>query len=557
MNLPNLLSRITGIFLITFTISCNNQSPKAELIVTNANIWTGNNGQPRAQAMAISGDSILAVGSKEEIDSYKGAETVIVDANSKFIVPGFIDTHVHFAEGGLNLSWVKLRDASSPEDFSQRIKKFSQTVPEGTWILGGEWDGKTWGVLPSKELIDSLTSKHPVFVTRLDGHIAVANTLALSLAGIDSDIENVPGGVIDRDSNNNLTGVLRDNAMNLVTDKIPAPSDEMFDQAIDNAMDYMVSNGVTSVHNVWYPTDFKGHPEAFLRAKKDGRMKVRIYDHRALIDWQQQADRVKAEGNGDKWLKTDGLKGVFDGALGSHTAFFMEPYSDSPEDYGLLMFPEEDLKNWVNEATNANLNVTIHAIGDRAINITLNAFEKIQTDRKDVRFRIEHAQHINSSDIPRFASLNVIPSMQPYHAIDDGRWAEEVIGSERINEMYAFKSLMDAGAKVAFGSDWPVAPASPLWGIYAATTRRTLDGKNPDGWVPQEKITIEQALTAYTINGAYASFEENIKGSIEPGKMADFIILSDNLFEIDPVQIKDVKVLQTFVGGKNVYTNVD
>ena len=493
--------------------------------------------------MAILGDSISAIGSNEEMEAYKGSNTTLLNADSKFVVPGFIDTHVHFAEGGFNLSWVKLRDASSLEDFSQRIKEFSQTVPEGTWILGGEWDGKTWGVLPKKELIDSLTSKHPVFVTRLDGHIAVANSLALSLVGIDDNVEDVQGGVIDRDSKNNLTGGLRDNTMNLVTDKSPPPSHEMFDKAIDNAMDYMVSHGVTSVHNVWYPTDFKGHPEAFLRAKKDGRLKVRIYDHRALSDWQQQADRVKAEGNGDKWLKTDGLKGVFDGALGSHTAYFMEPYTDSPKDSGILMFPEEDLNNWVKKATDANLNVTIHAIGDRAINITLNAFEKIQSDRKDVRFHIEHAQHIDSSDVPRFARLNVIPSMQPYHAIDDGRWAEGVIGSERINEMYAFKSLMDAGATVAFGSDWPVAPASPLWGIYAATTRRTLDGKNPNGWIPQERISVEQALTAYTINGAYASFDEGIKGTLQPGKLADFVILSENLFEINPAMIKNVKVL--------------
>jgi predicted amidohydrolase YtcJ len=250
---------------------------------------------------------------------------------------------------------------------------------------------------------------------------------------------------------------------------------------------------------------------------------------------------------------------VFVGALGSHTAAFLEPFTDDPSDSGLFMLPENDLYNWVSGADKVQLQVAIHAIGDRAIQTLLNNFERIQKENgdRDRRFRVEHAQHIAPIDIPRFAELNVIPSMQPYHAIDDGRWAEPLIGPERVKTTYAFKSLMDAGAKVAFGSDWPVAPGSPLLGIYAAVTRRTLDDKNPDGWVPEQKITAEQALIAYTINGAYASFEEDIKGTLAPGKLADFVIMSDNITKIDPIRIKDVKILQTYVGGKKMFDSED
>lgn len=539
---------------ITLLFSCQDESPKADLIITNATVWTGDEDQPAAEAIAVSGDTILFIGKNSGALAFEGKQTEIVDADSKFITPGFIDTHIHLLDGGFNLTSVQLRDAKTPQEFAQRISDFSKTVPKGTWILGGAWDGKEWGVLPSKQLIDELTPDYPVFVTRLDGHIAVANSLALKLVGIDENVQNVEGGVIGRDDSNALTGIFRDNAMNLISSKIPQPSDQQFDNAVDNAMNYLVSNGVTSAHHVWYPTDPNGIREALDRAYDSERLKVRILDLGALANWEKRASLAETFPENNR-LNVKALKGVFDGALGSHTAAFMEPYTDAPQDTGLFMLPQENLYEWVSKADKLQLQVAIHAIGDRAIHVLLNNFEKIQKENgaRDRRFRVEHAQHIASTDIPRFTELNVIPSMQPYHAIDDGRWAEDVIGPERIKGTYAFKSLIEAGAKVAFGSDWPVAPASPLMGIYAATTRRTLDGANPNGWVPEQKISVQQALVAYTKNGAYASFEEQIKGTLEVGKLADFVILSDNLLTIDPGEIQSIRVLQTYVGGEKVY----
>ena len=543
---------------ISVLLSCQPSKQKAELIITNANIWTGNENQPRAEAMAIVGDLIVAIGSNADIDLFKVSTTEVIDAKGKFITPGFIDTHVHLLDGGFNLSSVKLRDAKSPEDFSQRIADFAKTVPEGTWILGGEWDGSDWPALPSKDWIDELTPNHPVFVTRLDGHMALANSLALKLAGIDKSVEDVQGGVIIRNDAGELTGMFKDNATPLITSKIPAVSNELTDKAMDDAMKYFVSNGVTTIHNVWYPTDAPGNAEAFARAKKDNRMLVRMFDLASLEKWKERAELVKKNGTGDKWIRSNGLKAVFDGALGSHTAAFIEPFTDAPTDRGLFMLPENDLYQWASEADKVNLQLAIHAIGDRAIKVLLDTYQRIQDENgeKDRRFRIEHAQHIDPTDFKRFAELNVIASVQPYHAIDDGRWAETAIGPERIKSTYAFKSLMDAGATVSFGSDWPVAPGSPLLGMYAAVTRRTIDDRNPDGWVPEQKISIEQALKAYTLNGAYASFDEDIKGTLKVGKLADFVILDSDLTQIDPVQIKEVTVVQTFVGGKKVFDSL-
>jgi predicted amidohydrolase YtcJ len=547
------------ISVLTFAIvsvfsSCEQSNPSATLVVTNANIWTGNPDQPRAQAMAVIGDSIIAVGTNDEVAQHTGSSTEVIDAGGKFITPGFIDTHVHLLDGGFNLSSVHLRDAQSPKEFTQRIADFAKTVPKGTWITGGEWDGSDWDELPSKEWIDEVTPDHPVYVMRLDGHMVLANSLALESAGVNRDTEDVSGGVILRNEKGELTGIFKDNAMNLISDKIPPRSHAQIDKALDDAMAYFASHGVTSVHNVWYPTDMAGIEEGLKRAYEQDRLLSRVYDLGALSEWESRAKMTSSDID-TKWLKSSGLKGVFDGALGSRTAAFFDPYADAPLDSGLFMLPKTDLYDWVSKADKASLQVAIHAIGDRAISVLLDNFEKIATENRerDRRFRVEHAQHVAPGDFDRFASLNVIPSVQPYHAIDDGRWAESVIGPQRIMTTYAFRSMMDAGATVAFSSDWPVAPGSVLLGIYAAVTRRTIDDKNPDGWVPEQKVTVEQALTAYTRNGAYASFDENIKGTLEVGKLADFVILSDDLTKIDPVKIRDLQVLQTYLGGKKVF----
>jgi len=535
--------------------ACQPKIQQATLIVQNANIWTGNSQQPQANALAISGDTIVAVGSNEEIKKFKGASTKIIDAQGHFVTPGFIDSHVHLLDGGFTLSSVQLRDAKTPEEFSQRIEAFTKTVPKGTWIIGSDWDGSEWGELPSKHWIDSLTPDHPVFLARFDGHIGLANSLAMKLAGINNDISDVEGGVILRDDANELTGIFKDNAMTLITSKIPTPTDEQFDTALDNAMKYFASNGVTSVHHVWYPTDYDGYQAGFERAHKNNRLTLRIYSLDSLENWSALGKKIAADHIDDKWLKINGVKGVLDGALGSHTAAFNEPFTDDPTDRGSLMLPEKNLYNWASKADKLDIQVAIHAIGDRANHILLNTFKTIASENgeKDRRFRIEHAQHISPSDIARFSELDVIACMQPYHAIDDGRWAEKIIGPERIKTTYAFKSLINANTKVAFSSDWPVAPASVLEGIYAAVTRRTLDDKNPGGWVPEQKVSVEDALVAYTKNGAYASFEEKIKGTLEVGKLADFVIISEDITKVDPVRIKDLKILETYVGGKSVF----
>ncbi|MCU0365643.1 MAG: amidohydrolase [Bacteroidales bacterium] len=542
------------IVLALTAVSCKKKE-QADMIITNAKIWTGNDLLPMAEAMAVSGDTIVAVGTNRDILRFRGSNTVVTDMNGQFVAPGFIDSHVHFLQGGLNLTSVQLRDASTPEEFVRRIGEYARTLKPGTWILGGDWDGKGWEKLPERGWIDSVTPDNPVFVSRLDGHMGLANSLALKMAGVDRKVKDIAGGTIVRDASGNLTGVFKDNAMNLIFGKIPPASPDETESALIAAMEYFASNGVTSVQAV----DASAYADAIERVRNRGEQITRIYVMTPIHAWSTQHEKISLEGNGDTWVRTGGVKGFVDGSLGSHTAAFIEPYSDLMTDSGFFVNSEEDLYRWLYEADRAGLQAAIHAIGDRAINFLLDTYERIGNENgvRDRRFRIEHAQHIAPGDIERFAKLNVIACMQPYHAIDDGRWAEGYIGPERIKTTYAFRSLIDAGATVAFGSDWPVAPATPIEGIYAAVTRRTLDDKNRDGWVPEEKITVEQALLAYTKNAAYASFEEKIKGTLEAGKLADFVVLDRDITAIDPVEIWDMKVQQTWVGGKKVFSRTE
>ena len=527
----------------------------ADLIIINGNIWTGNKINTEANAFAVSGDKIVEIGSNKEVLKWKGSKTEIINANGKFITPGFIDCHVHFLQGGLNLASVQLRDAKSPEEFAKRILEFSKKIDKDAWILGGEWDHTLWGgELPTKEWIDKLGVTNPVFVRRLDGHMALVNSAALKLAGVDKNTKAVTGGEIIKSALGEPTGLLKDNAMSLVEAIIPPPTAKDLEKALLASMNYVASHGVTSVHNVAGVNPI-GYMEAFEKARDEGKLITRIYDMGLLQNWSELATKIKKEGKGNKWLKIGGLKGFVDGSLGSHTALFHDPYTDDHAAHGMFISTPDSIKKWVKNADKAGLQITVHAIGDEAIDFILNTFEETEKNNgdRDRRFRIEHAQHIAPNDIPRFAQLKVIASMQPYHAIDDGRWAEKAIGAERIKTTYAFKSMFDSGATVAFGSDWFVAPATPLEGIYAAVTRRTLDDKNPEGWVPEQKITVEQALTAYTINAAFASFDEKEKGSLEKGKLADFVIINEDLRAIAPEKIRDAKILQTFVGGKKVF----
>jgi predicted amidohydrolase YtcJ len=525
----------------------------ADLVIRNARIWTGVPESPWVSALAIRGDRIVAVGDAAAIDPLIGAATEVIDSPSGMVLPGFIDSHVHLLSSGFELSSIQLRDAQTPHEFARRIGEFAATLPPGVWIEGGGWDHQNWGGdLPRRDWIDAVTADRPVFVTRLDGHMALANSKALELAGIGRDTPEVEGGEIVRDADGEPTGILKDNAMQRVLRVLPEPTAGQQDQALEQAMDYLLAQGVTTAHSMGYDwTEW----EVFRRAHDAGRLRTRIYAVVPIADWQPLAAEVESGGRGDDWLRIGGLKGFMDGSLGSHTAAFFEPFNDAPDDRGLFVTPPEQMREWAIAADAAGLQLLIHAIGDRANAELLDIFAAAaeRNGARDRRFRIEHAQHLRPAEIARIADFGVIPSMQPYHAADDGRWADGVIGAERSRYTYVFRSLLDAGATLAFGSDWSVAPASPVLGIHAAVTRQTLDGAHPDGWVPEEKISVEEALAAYTRNGAYASFEEARKGSLAHGLLADLVILDRDIMAIPADEIRDVRVLRTIVGGKTLY----
>jgi predicted amidohydrolase YtcJ len=528
------------------------KSAPVTLAVVNARIWTGNAKRPWAEAIAVRGDRIAAVGSSAEIRKMTGADAKVIDAHGQMLVPGFIDSHVHIISAGRGLAMVKLRDASTPAEFIARIKAFAKTVPKGAWVTDGDWDHTNWGgELPTRQWIDSVTPDNPVWVSRLDGHMSLANGLALAAAKVTKATPEVDGGRIVRDKSGQPTGVLKDNAQGLVDDLVPDPPDAVADRAFDAAMHFLAERGVTSAQNMgtWYDLSI------FERAHHEGRMITRMYAVVPLATWEKLRDTVTARGHGDEWVRIGGLKGFVDGSLGSHTAAMLQPFDDAPKDTGLLITSPESLYARTSGADKAGLHVMVHAIGDRAIRIQLDNYARVEKEDgpRDRRFRIEHAQHIAPSDIPRFGTLGVIASMQPYHEMDDGRWAEPIIGHERAKTSYAFKSLLDAGARLAFGSDWSVAPPTPIDGIYGAVTRETLDGKHPGGWIPEQKITVEDALRAYTSGAAYASFEEGIKGTLENDKLADFVLIDKDLTRIPPDEIRDAHIMMTVVGGRVVY----
>lgn len=548
------LSLIVALFAGCAHNSRMTPSSKITLAIVNARVWTGNPAQPWATGIAVADEKIALVGSSAEIAKLvrSTSQARVIDAKGGMVAPGFIDSHVHFVDGGFRLSSVQLRDARTPAEFIARIKAYAATIPKSAWITGGDWDHQNWGgELPRRDWIDSVTPNNPVWISRLDGHMALANGAALTAAGVSASTPDVGGGTIVRDAFGNPTGIMKDNAEGIVDRVQPPPADELSDRALDAAMNYVAARGVTSVQNMGTFADLA----TFERAHHAGRMITRIYAVTPIAQWERLRDTVTARGRGDEWLRIGGLKGFVDGSLGSHTAAMFAPFQDSPADSGLFVEDPKDLHLWTRDADRAGLQVIVHAIGDRAIHTQLGIFEQVEKENapRDRRFRIEHAQHLLPADIPRFARLGVIPSMQPYHAIDDGRWAERVIGPERIKTTYAFRSLLESGARLAFGSDWFVAPPTPLEGIYAAVTRRTLDDKNPNGWVPEQKIGVEDALRAYTVNAAFASFDEAIKGSLERGKLADLVLLDRDITQILPELIRDAQVLMTVVGGRVVF----
>lgn len=522
----------------------------ADVVLTGGQVWVGA-GQPAATAIAVTDGRVQAVGGDEEILALAGAGTRRVDLAGRLVVPGLMDAHTHFIGGGFELSGVQLRDAATPEEFARRIGAYAEAHP-GAWITGGTWDHELWGgELPQRAWVDSLTPDSPVFVSRLDGHMALANSKAIELAGITASTPDPAGGTIVRGPDGTPAGVFKDAAQDLIFAVIPDATDAEVDAALDAAVAHAVEHGVTMITDMGSWSGLA----AYRRAYAEGRLPIRVYAAVPISTWQQLAEYVTVEGAGDRRLFWGGVKGFVDGSLGSTTAWFYDPYDDDPSTTGLMVTDTNELRTSIIGADAAGLHLIVHAIGDRANDWLLDVFDEAEArnGQRDRRARIEHAQHLRAATMQRIAETGVVASMQPFHAIDDGRWADKRIGAVRSRGTYAFRSLLDAGAHVAFGSDWTVGPLDPVEGIYAAVTRRTLDGANPDGWVPEQKITVDEALNAYTAEAAYAAFLEQELGSLRPGFLADLVVLSRDIRAIDPTEIEQAEVDLTMVDGVVVY----
>jgi len=554
--MKTLIATATLSFAMLTTAPAENPSLAPDLLILNAAVRTMDDAQPKAEAIAIAGNRIVAVGASQQLRPLAGPKTRLVDARGKSVLPGFNDSHVHWLSGGFSITNVDLRDAASPAEFSRRIGDYTKKLPKGRWILGGDWDHEKWPgtPLPTKELVDAVTPDHPVFVNRTDGHMALANSAALRLAKVTRDTKDVPGGLIVRDTKGEPTGILKDAAMNLVELVIPPRSWDENHAAALAATEFAARLGVTSIQDMSAGDDV-GLYQYML---EHGELKTRIYAVRSIVSWDVLGKAGVRAAFGNDWLRIGSLKGFADGSLGSMTAFFFEPFSDAPGNRGLLfdqMLPEGIMLRRVEGADKSGLQVMIHAIGDEANKIILDLFQEAaaKNGARDRRFRIEHAQHLRPGEIKRFGSQRVIASMQPYHCADDGRWCDKRIGPERAKGTYAFRSLLDSGAVLALGTDWTVAPLNPMETLKAAVTRQTLDGKHRDGWVPEQKISLEEAIRAYTAGSAYAEFQDRVKGSLTPGKLADLVMLDRDIFKVDPSAVDQVKVDLTIVDGRVVY----
>jgi len=528
-----------------------------DLVLVNGKVWTGDPGRPWAEAVAVRDGTIFAVGTAAELKALSASGAKLVDLGGSLVLPGFIDSHTHFLAGGFALKSIQLREAKSREDFVARIAAKARELGPGRWIVNGDWDHQQFSPveLPRKDWIDAATPDNPVCVNRLDGHMILANSLALKLAGVTGTTPVPPGGEIVKDpATGEPTGILKDTAMDLVYAKIPEPSFAEKLEAAEASVRHAAENGVTSVHEMADASSF----EVFEELARLGRLTTRVHVYVPITEVDALARLKLKSPFGNPYLKLAGLKGFMDGSLGSATAYFFEPYTDDPKTVGLLngqMFPEGIMEKRILEADRAGLQLAIHAIGDRANSMLIDMYEKAVTANgpRDRRWRVEHAQHMRPADIVRFGRLGLVAAVQPYHLIDDGRWAEQKIGPERVKTTYAFGSLRRAGAVLAFGSDWTVAPLSPILGIYAAVTRRTLDGKNPGGWVPEEKVSVEEAVRAYTVNGAWAEFAEAAKGTVQAGKLADLVVLDRDIFTVPPEEISRAKVRMTVFEGRIIY----
>lgn len=548
---------LVGLLLLAVAAAATGAPPAADLIVRHARIWTVDPAQPEAESVAVLNGRITAVGTDAAVDEWRGAKTQLVDAHGKRLVPGFNDAHVHFEDGGSSLAAVQLNDASSVTEFVRRIGAYAATLPNGEWVRSGNWDETKWtpAELPTRQQLDAVTRNNPVSVWRYDGHMIVVNSQALALAGITAATPDPPGGVIVRDARGEPTGALKDAATDLLERVIPPPTHAQRRKAVERALAEAASRGVTSVQDMAVADGTIGVYAELLR---EGKLTVRIYAAPPIAEVEDEAHLEIGRAFGSAELRIGAFKTFADGSLGSGTAYFFEPFTDQPTNRGILsqdMLPPEKIRAWMMRADETGLQLCTHAIGDAGISAILDLYQEIDAahGHRDRRWRIEHAQHMAAKDFDRFDELGVIASVQPYHAIDDGRWAEARIGHDRSSRTYAFRTFLNHKVRLAFGTDWPVAPLNPFLTLYAATTRATLDGRLPGGWFPEEKLTVAEAIEAHTMGSAYAEFQDTVKGSITPGKLADFVLLSEDVLSIPVTQLRNVHALGTWVGGVQVY----
>lgn len=537
----------------------------ADIIIRNARIYTVDPRLPWAEAIAIKGETIADVGSNDAIGRRRGPDTIVIDLGGKFVCPGFIDSHIHFLDGSLSLSQVALDSARSLPEMLDRIRAYAVAHPDEPWILGRGWiyayvDG---GRLPTRQDLDSVVPSRPVYLEAYDGHTAWVNTKALEIAGIKQGVRVEGYGEIVTEPKSGLpTGVLKeDAAMQMVRKAVPDPSREKKLAALKLGLAEAARHGITSVQ------DAMGTPEEldlYEELRRSGDLTLRMYMAMSVDKQTTAADLDRFEALGKlyqgSWVKTGAVKIFMDGVIESHTAALLEPYTDDPTQSGQPDYDTEEIHRFVADLDRRGFQILTHAIGDRSVRMVLDAYEEAARARQGPprRHRIEHIETISSADVPRFAHVGVIASMQPYHASPDitGVWARNV-GLDRAARAFAWHDLRAAGARVIHGSDWPVVTLDPLVGLHAAVTREDLAGNPTGGWIPAQRLSLEQALLGYTLDAAYGSFDEAIKGSIESGKLADLAVLSEDLFHIQPRNIPQVRVLLTIVGGRAAYVAPD
>ncbi len=568
-----------GAAAVVIALKARVQREAADLVLIGGEIYTVDAATPRAEAVAIRDGRIIAVGGEGEVSKFRGSETVEVDLEGAFVLPGLIDSHTHFNRAGELLVGINLLDVADADLLAERVAAARDRLPASAWIMRGDWGAyEEWAMgsagredegngrrfKPHRDMIDALTPETPVLINRWDRSEYLANGAALELAGIGSDTPDPAGGVIERDPvTGEPSGILTGAAVDLVRRVIPP--NPWKQQLLESraALDRLAENGVTGIHDITGADQMR----VFQYLRDAGELTVRVYARPTLDKWSELATLGIQTGFGDEFLKVGGLKGFVDGIMGNSSAYFRRPYDHQPESRGMwrtMMLEPPGMPELIRSADAAGLVPQIHAIGDLAVDTLIDFFQwAIEANGPgDHRFRVIHAQVLEEDDFARFGELGLIAEVQPYHAIDDMRWMEERIGHERSRGAYAFKTLMDNGARLAFGSDWPGTnaswyPAKPLLGIYAAVTRQTLDGEPPGGWFPDERISVEDAIYAYTMGNAYAAGEEDEKGSISVGKLADFTVVDRDLFAIQPSEIKDVRVVATIVGGRVVYASSD